>query len=47
MALDAKVSPIKEFFITNPTVKQALPGPMANFNCTVLALSHKTIPSQF
>lgn len=47
MAPDAKVSPIKAFFIANPTVKQALSGPMADFNCTVLMPPHETIPSQF
>lgn len=47
MAPDAKVSSIKAFFIASPTVKQALPSPMADFNCTVLVLSHETIPSQF
>lgn len=47
MAPDAKVSSIKAFFIANPAVEQALPGPMADFNCTVLVLPHETIPSQF
>lgn len=47
MAPNAKFSSIKAFFIANPMVKQALPGPMADFYCTVLVVSHETIPSQF
>ncbi len=47
MAPNAEVSPIKAFFVANATVKQALPGPMADFYCAVLVLSHETIPSQF
>ena len=45
MAPDAKVSSIKVFFIANPAVKQALPGPMADFDCTMLVLPNKTISS--